>query len=91
VWAFDFQFDQTADGRALKLLNVVDEFTRESLAMLVARSIDADTAVSVLGALAAERPAAIFAVHATGIVDLQRESEVGRDPDFLRRQGERAA
>jgi putative transposase len=57
VWAFDFQFDQTADGRALKLLNVVDEFTRESLAMLVARSIDADTAVSVLGALAAERGA----------------------------------
>ena len=43
VWAFDFQFDQTADGRAIKLLNVVDEFTRESLAMLVARSIDADT------------------------------------------------
>jgi len=23
VWAFDFQFDQTADGRVLKLLNVV--------------------------------------------------------------------
>jgi len=31
VWAFDFQFDQTADGRVLKLLNVVDEFTREAL------------------------------------------------------------
>ena len=57
VWAFDFQFDQTADGRALKLLNVVDEFTRESLAMLAARSIDADTAVSVLEVLAAERGA----------------------------------
>ena len=28
VWAFDFQFDQIADGRALKLLNIVDEFTR---------------------------------------------------------------
>jgi putative transposase len=57
VWAFDFQFDQTADGRALKLLNVVDEFTRESLAMLVERSIDADRAVSVLDALAGERGA----------------------------------
>jgi putative transposase len=57
VWAFDFQFDQTADGRALKLLNVVDEFTRESLAMLVARNIDGDTAVGVLEALAAERGA----------------------------------
>jgi putative transposase len=28
--------DQTADGRALKLLNIVDEFTREALVMLVA-------------------------------------------------------
>ena len=30
VWALDFQFDQTSDGRMLKLLNVVDEFTREA-------------------------------------------------------------
>ena len=36
VWALDFQFDQTADGRVLKLLNVVDEFTREALAIHVA-------------------------------------------------------
>ena len=33
VWAIDFQFDQTADGHNLKLLHVVDEFTREALAM----------------------------------------------------------
>jgi len=57
VWAFDFQFDQTADGRVLKLLNVVDEFTREALEMLVERGIDADQAVSVLERLAAERGA----------------------------------
>src|SRR2546421_7423625 len=40
VWAFDFQFDQTADGKVIKLLNVVDEFTREALEMLVERSVD---------------------------------------------------
>ena len=57
VWAFDFQFDQTADGRVLKLLHVVDEFTREALAMLVARSIDADQTVGVLDRLVAERGA----------------------------------
>ena len=57
VWAFDFQFDQTADGRALKLLNIVDEFTREVLVMLVARSIDADTVVATLERLVAERRA----------------------------------
>jgi putative transposase len=55
VWAFDFQFDQTADGRALKLLNIVDEFTRESLVMLVARNIDADKVVAVLERLVVER------------------------------------
>lgn len=57
VWAFDFQFDQTADGRALKLCNIVDEFTREALVMLVARGIDADTVVETLERLVAERGA----------------------------------
>ena len=57
VWALDFQFDQTADGRVLKLLNVVDEFTREALAMHVARRIDADQTVAVLDRLAALRGA----------------------------------
>src|SRR3954452_15643161 len=42
VWAIDFQFDQTVNGRVLKLLNVVDEFTREALAMQVGHSITAD-------------------------------------------------
>ena len=57
MWAFDFQFDQTADGRVLKLLNIVDEFTRESLVMLVARNIDADMVVATLERLVAERGA----------------------------------
>ncbi len=57
VWAFDFQFDQTADGHALKLLNVVDEFTREALVMHTARGISADQTVAVLAALVAERGA----------------------------------
>jgi putative transposase len=39
VWALDFQFDTTSDGRTLKLLHVVDEYTREALAIgLPARS-----------------------------------------------------
>ena len=44
-------------GVSLKLLNVVDEFTREALEMLVERSIDADTTVEVLERLVAERGA----------------------------------
>jgi hypothetical protein len=41
IWAMDFQFDTTADG-ILKMLNVIDEFTREALAIEVDRGIDAD-------------------------------------------------
>jgi transposase InsO family protein len=42
VWALDFQFEQTSDGKILKLLNIVDEHTREELGGLVERRIDAD-------------------------------------------------
>jgi hypothetical protein len=45
---FDFQFDVTDDGRLVKLLYVVDEFTREALAMEAERRIDADKVVDVL-------------------------------------------
>jgi putative transposase len=55
VWALDFQFDTTSDGRTLKLLHVVDEYTREVLAMRVARSIDADHTTRVLDQIVRER------------------------------------
>ena len=48
-------FDTTADGRTLKLLNVIDEYTRESPAILVDRRIDADDVVAVLDRLRLER------------------------------------
>jgi putative transposase len=55
VWALDYQFDQTQDGRRLKLLNIVDEHTREALVIKVDRSIDADATVGVLDQLVADR------------------------------------
>jgi putative transposase len=57
VWALDFQFDETADGRRLKLLNVVDEHTREALAMRVGRTCDADAVVATIEGLVARRGA----------------------------------
>ena len=60
VWAMDFQFDQTRDGRMLKILNVVDEFTREALATDVERSIDADGVVRCLERLAKDRGAPVY-------------------------------
>jgi len=47
----------TADGRTLKMLNVIDEFTREALAVDVDRGIDADGVVEVLDRLALEHGA----------------------------------
>jgi putative transposase len=55
VWALDFQFDVTQDGRILKCLHVVDEHTREALAIEVARRIDADRTVSVLERVVSEQ------------------------------------
>ncbi len=55
VWALDFQFDTTVDGRVLKLLHVVDEHTREALAIQVERRIDADHTVRVLDRIVARR------------------------------------
>ena len=60
VWALDFQFDQTADGRTIKLLNIIDEFTRECLAIEVDRSIDADAVVACLEKITTDRPAPVY-------------------------------
>ncbi len=39
VWAYDFVEDRTRDGRKLRVLNVVDEFTRECLCIRVSRKL----------------------------------------------------
>jgi transposase InsO family protein len=42
VWAIDFQYDSTSDGRPIKILSAVNEHTRECLGGLVERSITVD-------------------------------------------------
>ena len=48
VWTYDFISDQTEEGGKLKLLTVLDEFTRESLAIEVGRSLKAKDVIAVL-------------------------------------------
>jgi putative transposase len=48
VWSYDFIEDRTADGRKLKLLPIVDEFTRECLTIEVERSMTAEEVVATL-------------------------------------------
>jgi putative transposase len=51
VWAYDFVFDACANGQQLKCLTVIDEFTRECLAIDVAGSIRSGRVIEVLGRL----------------------------------------
>jgi putative transposase len=60
VWAMDFQFDATADGRRLKFLNVIDEHSRLCLAIRVGRRCKAKDVVAVLEELTSLYPAPTF-------------------------------
>jgi putative transposase len=55
VWAVDFQFDATTDGRPVKIVSVIDEHTRECLGGVVARSVTADVLIDELDGIAAQR------------------------------------
>jgi putative transposase len=55
VWAYDFLKDRTHDGKAFRLLPSVDEFTRECLAIVVARQLRADDVLAALTDLFATR------------------------------------
>ena len=48
VWSYDFMIGCTFDGRAFKILNIIDEYTRECLATLVNRNIKADDVIDQL-------------------------------------------
>jgi putative transposase len=51
VWAYDFVQDRTHDGRTIRMLTVIDEFTRECLAIEVARHLRHDDVLQVLAEL----------------------------------------
>ena len=57
VWSYDFVMDRTEDGRQLKLLVVIDEFTRENLVIEAARSFTARDVILTLQYLFAVRGA----------------------------------
>jgi putative transposase len=48
VWSYDFVADRTHDGRAIKILTLIDEYSRESLAIVVARKINSDDVLHCL-------------------------------------------
>ena len=72
VWSYDFIFDTTENGRTLKMMPVVDEFTRECHSILVGRSIKA--------ADAAREVRRLVAIH--GAPDFMRSDN---GPEFVAR------
>lgn len=57
VWCYDFVLDHTDEGRPVRLLSVVDEYTRECLALPAARHFPARAVVATLSRLVAARGA----------------------------------
>jgi putative transposase len=55
VWTWDFVFDRTTSGTTLKWLSIVDEHTRECLALKVSRSITSEDVIDTLAELFAMR------------------------------------
>jgi transposase InsO family protein len=51
VWTYDFTFDETRDGRKLKFLVVIDEYTRQCLRIEVSRSMGSRTVIRILAEL----------------------------------------
>ena len=48
VWSYDFVMTRTADGRAFRMLNIIDEYSRECLAILVKRRITSQDVIDRL-------------------------------------------
>lgn len=55
VWTYDFMFDSTYQGKKMKVLTLIDEFTRESLAIVPARSIRSSQLIALLAQLFTRR------------------------------------
>ena len=55
VWSYDFVSDQTHDGRKIKILNIIDEYTRECLVSHVARRIRSQDVILILADLFLQR------------------------------------
>lgn len=48
VWSYDFVADRTHDGRSIKMLTVIDEYSRECLAIVVERRLQSDDVLSCI-------------------------------------------
>jgi len=85
VWSYDFVMDLTEEGRSLKMMPVVDEYTRECLSIDVERSITAEDVVEPLASLFRRRgePSFIRSARA-GLSSSPEPSSIGWKHQGLR-------
>ena len=57
VWAYDFMMDRTHDGRAFRILTIIDEYTRKCLDIVVGRSLRSEDVIDALADLFIKRGA----------------------------------
>jgi putative transposase len=77
VWSYDFVMARTHDGRAFRLLTIIDEYTRECLAIEVSRRLSADAVLYRLTELfVSRRPARLYPVRQRAGVYRQSSSGV---------------
>ena len=55
VWSYDFVSGSTSDGRTLRMLTMIDEYTRESLAIRVGRRLNSHDVIDILAEVMVER------------------------------------
>lgn len=60
VWSWDFVMDRTDDGRPIKMLTLIDEYTKECLAIQVARRIRASDVIDIFADVMVERGVPTF-------------------------------
>ena len=60
VWSWDFVMDRTDDGRPIKMLTLIDEYTKECLAIHVARRIRANDVIDIFADVMVERGVPAF-------------------------------
>jgi transposase InsO family protein len=60
VWSYDFLSDRTADGRPFRVLAVIDEYTRECLALVVRRNLSSEDVLETLTDLFVSRGTPVY-------------------------------
>lgn len=77
VWAYDFVEDRTHDGSKIRMLNVGDEFTREALAIRVARRLNSSDVIDVLSDLLILRGVPAY-IQSDNVLCRERKSVIRR-------------